>query len=129
MTKCGAPPQKKKKKLILQQREHNDRMGTMSKKEGICSHSMDVWVNACGFPPVQPPPLCDEVPLPGLSPLDWPLSIFLHSALPNPVSKWGQEKSVCMCLYLLLYDYQNLHSTSKVRPFLENEDILAGPQL
>lgn len=94
------PPQnKKRKKLILQQREHNDRMGTMSKKEGICSHSMDVWVNACGFPPVQPPTLCDEVPLPGLSPLDWPLSHLSAFCSAKPSLKRGTREK---CVYVLV---------------------------
>lgn len=38
-------------------------------------------------------------------------------------------KAVCLCLFLhLLYtEYQNLHSTTKVRTFLGREYILAGP--
>lgn len=36
---------------------------------------------------------------------------------------------VCVFLYMLHTDYQNLHSTSKGRTFLRSEDILTGPHI
>lgn len=45
--------------------------------------------------------------------------------------KLGLETVMCMCvfMYLLLTEYQNPHSTSKVSTFMGKKDNLAGPPI
>lgn len=46
----------------------------------------------------------------------------------GPGQKQGRPVHVCVCvfLYVLHIDYQSVHSTGKLRPFLGSEELMAG---
>lgn len=54
---------------------------------------------------------------------------FTWDAEGDSCAEDAEKCGACVCVfsYLLPTEYQNLHSTSKVRQFLETMDLLAGP--
>lgn len=39
----------------------------------------------------------------------------------------GESREISVCVYMLCIDFQNMHSTSKVKTVLGREAILSGP--